>query len=345
MLTIERRCRGVLPHYFDQGVLWATRGNRLLRTDDLGLTFEPVARLGDGSVRVISRARSLDRFAHVSPFVVVPLADGALAFSGRTVSRWRRGTVSFVPLDSPIDFRPMRRGVCVTRDGGVYVGEYRDNGGEHPTTTRERVRIWHFDGASWTVAWVFPEGTVRHVHAIVADPSRAGSFFVCTGDTDAESVIWHTTDDFGSLTPWRSAGQQTRTCDLVFAHDAVLWGIDSPLETSGICRWTATNGVAERLCDTPGPVYYGGCNEAGHVWFGSSVEPGPAVTSDRVHLFASRDGARSFADVFSRRADRSPQLSCLLFPRGTAPGSAVVFSLRATWRWEGQMVVGRLGAR
>lgn len=341
-LIVERRCAGVRPHYFEDGVLWATRGNRLVRSDDLGRSFTAVAQLVEGRKRFMARLRSVDRFTHVSPFVVVPTPDGAMAFSGSGTSLWRRGTDRFTPMDGPVDFRPLRRGVCPTPNGRVYVGEYRMNGGEHRTRPRDPVHIWCWDGAGWSVVWRFPEDTVRHVHAILPDSSGPDSFFVCTGDTDEESVIWRTSDGFATLTPWLSDGQTSRACDLVFTNDAVLWGIDSPLKTSGICRLNAGDTAPTRLRDVPGPVYYGGRNEAGHMWFGTSVEDGPSVTTNRVHLFASTDGGQAFHDAFSRRADSSPQLSVILFPRGVAPGDAVVFSLRATWRWEGQMVVGRL---
>lgn len=341
-LEVARRCAGVLPHYFQDGVLWATRGNRLVRSRDLGTHFEEVARLVTCRRRWIPRVRAIDRFAHVSPFVVVPLADGAMSFSGRGVARWSQGSGDFAPVDGPVDFRPMRKGVCPARDGSVYVGEYRHNGGELRTAPREAVHVWRYDGSAWTVAWRFDVDTVRHVHAVVQHPEASDCFYVCTGDTDAESVIWVTRDGFETLTPWVQHGQVSRTCDLLFDESSVLWGVDSPLETSGICRLVGSETVPERLCDTPGPIYYGGQNEAGHLWFGTSVEAGPAVTTNRVHLYASTDGGGSFSDAWSRRGDASPQLSSLLFPRGVVPGDAVVLGLRATWRWEGHMVVGRL---
>jgi hypothetical protein len=222
------------------------------------------------------------------------------------------------------------------------VGEYRHNGGEHRDAPRDPVHIWRFDGESWSVAWRFDADTVRHVHAVIQHPEEPGIFYVCTGDTHEESVIWVSMDGFETLDPWMHAGQKTRTCDLVFDSDALFWGVDSPLVESGICRLGGSDTEPEWICGVPGPVYYGGKNEAGHLWFGVSVEDGPSVTTDRVHLYASTDGGDSFSDHFSRRADASPQLSCMLFPRGVVPGDAVVFSLRATWRWEGQMVVGRL---
>ena len=341
-LEVRHRRRGVLPHYFHDGVLWATRGNRWLWSTDLGASFEVAARLVTGPRRLVPRLRMVDRFAHVTPFVVVPTEAGALSFSGRGVAAWRRGEECFVPVPGPIDFRPMRKGVCSAADGSVYVGEYRHNGGEHRTAPRDPVHIWRWDGERWTVAWRFDEDTVRHVHAVIQHPEEPSIFYVCTGDTDEESVIWVTMDGFATLQPWMALGQTSRTCDLLFSDGDLFWGVDSPLEASAVCRLGGDETAPTRLCETPGPVYYGGQNEAGQLWFGSSVEAGPSVQTRRVHLFAARGAGEPFTEVFSRRADPTPQLSSILFPRGTVPGDAVVFSLRATCRWEGQLVVGRL---
>ena len=340
-LKVERRCRHVLPHTFVDGALIATRGNHLIRSTDLGASWETVARIYDrtDARAVSSRLRPIDRFVHHSPFLVVPHPDGMLAFTGGGLRHLPAGASHFVALDSPVDYRPMRRGVCVTASGVVLVGDYRHNGGEERLVPRETVHIHRWDGAAWTTAWTFPEDTVRHVHAIVEHPARPGELYVCTGDTDAESVIWRTTDDFQTLTPWVTAGQVSRACDLHFVEDDLLWGVDSPLKPSAICRF---DGELHRLQETPGPVYFGGRNEAGAMWFGTSVEAGPSVTTDQIHLFASTDGARSFHDCFSRTADKLPQLSVVHVPTGVVPGDRVVIYLRATWRWEGCMVVGRL---
>jgi len=340
-LKVERLCKGVLPHVFVDGSLLATRGNELLRSTDLGASWCTVAQVYDrGDKRAVSsRLRPIDRFLHHSPFLVVPHDSGLLAFCRDGLRHLMVGASHFVPLASPIDFRPMRRGVCATSSGAVLVGEYRHNGGEARVQPRDPVHIHRWDGQDWDVAWTFPEDTVRHVHAIVEHPRRPGEVYVCTGDTDAESVIWRTTDGFETLTPWISEGQVSRACDLQFVDNDVLWGIDSPLKPSAICRF---DGEVARLTETPGPVYFGGHNAAGEIWFGTSVEAGPSVKTDRVHVFASVDGGRTFHDCFQRTADKLPQLSVVHIPSGTVPDDHVVVYLRATWRWEGCMVVGRL---
>jgi len=338
-LKVDRLCKGVLPHVFVDGALLATRGNALVRSSDLGESWSTLARVYSDRRAVSAGIRSIDRFVHHSPSVVLPHDSGLLAFCRDGVRHLLTGASSFVALDSPIDFRPMRRGVCSASSGMVYVGEYRHNGGEERVAPRDPVHIHRWDGNRWDIAWTFPEDTVRHVHAIVEHPLRRGEVYVCTGDTDSESVIWRTTNAFATLTPWISEGQASRACDLQFVGDDLLWGIDSPLMPSAICRH---DGTLRRLEETPGPVYFGGRNEAGELWFGTSVEAGPSVKTDQLHVFASMDGGESFHDCFQRTADKLPQLSVVHIPSGVVPGDYVVVYLRATWRWEGCMVVGRL---
>lgn len=341
-LEVIRRCSGVFPHAFSGPVLWASRGNAVCTSTDLGVTWRRRASVHSGAAAWVAGVRAVDRFVHVSPFVLVPLVDGgALAWSRGGLRRLWPGEHTFRPLDSPITFRPMRRGICTLSNGDVLVGEYRDNGGEVPRQPRKPVTIWRLRDGLWSEAWVFPAGSVRHVHALVPDPRVTGRVYVLTGDTDSEAAIWRTDDNFGSLAPYYAKGQHSRACDLLFSGDDLVWGIDSPLQTSGVLRAGVDRTQAAWLCTTQGPVYYGGQNEAGHMWFGTSVETGPSVTTRKVQVVASRDGW-AFSEAFSRSADRLPQLSQVHIPAGTAPGDAVVFSLRATWRWENSMVVGRL---
>ena len=121
----------------------------------------------------------------------------------------------------------------------------------------------------------------------------------------------------------------------------MYWGIDSPIEQSGIVRKARTGGDLEWLHETPCPVYYAATNQEGHFLFSTCVEPGPSVTSSRTEIYAALDTC-SYQPVFSMRADFFPQYSVIHFPRGTAPENTVVFYGRATLRDENTMFVGRL---
>ena len=344
MLRFEplRTLRGTLAHAAVDGVLWLSRGDRLFTSRDLGATLEPAGRVWGGLRGALAGLRPLDRFAHRAPDLVLPTPDGgAVAFAAHAMLHRAPGAPAFRPVPGPVDFRPMRRGACVSADGRVWVGEYRDNGGEVAARPRDPVHIWAWDGAAWAVAWRFPAGAVRHVHAVVPDRTRPGRFWVCTGDGDAESRIWQTDDAFGTLAPRVAAGQDSRACDLLPGPDGLCWGVDSPLRPSAIVAEGPPGAPPRRLAETPGPVYFAAENESGHRIFSTSVERGPSVRAWRVGVWAAAPGGR-WARVLARTADPLPQVSLAHLPTGRLPGDSLVVSWRATLRAEGATVIGRL---
>ena len=257
------------------------------------------------------------------------------------------GATQFRALtDHPVDFRPMRRGVLPMPGGELLVGAYRFNGGNYPTTEgRDPVEVMHYTRGTrqWVNRHHFPRATIRHVHVLARDPFVEGRLWLCTGDTDDESMIAWSDDGLSTLTPFSSGGQESRTCDLVFGEDSLLWGVDSPIRQSGIVRKKRAGGPLEWLCKTPAPVYYASSNEDGNVFFSTTIEPGPSVKSRHTEIFASLQG-EAFASVYHRRADTSPQFSQTHFPRGLLPENYLVWSSIATWRDEATMMIGRLEA-
>ncbi|MDG1480942.1 MAG: hypothetical protein P8R54_15205 [Myxococcota bacterium] len=346
-LMIDRTCAGFCPHYFDNGWLVASRRNDLYRTADLGRTWEHLGALHKNWRRWLTLSRLADRFTHASIFHAAPFGDGSiLAVVGKQQFILAKGARDFRLLhDSPLDHRPFRRDVLPGRCGGILIGAYPDNFGEDPgDNVRAPVpvhRVRTPRAEVWDTVTTFPEGTFRHVHALVHDTVIPGRSWLCTGDTDSESGIFWSDDDFATIEPFSRDGQKSRTCDLLFTAEHVIWGVDSPLEQSGIVRKARSGGPIEWLCETPCPVYYATTNEQDAHFFSTCVEPGPSVTSNRTEIYASTDGV-DYQPVFSMRADWFPQYSVIHFPRGAGPENSVVFYSRATLRSENTMFVGRL---
>lgn len=337
-----RTLRGTLAHAVVDGALWLTRGDTLFTSRDLGATLQPVARVWGGLRGALAGLRPLDRFAHRGPDLVLPTpGGGAVAFAAHAMLHRAPGAPRFAEVPGPVDFRPMRRGACVAADGRVYVGEYRDNGGEVPARPRDAVHIWAWDGRDWAVAWRFPAGAVRHVHAIVADRAAPGRFWVCTGDTDDESRIWQTDDAFGHLEPRVAAGQASRACDLGGGAGGLWWGVDSPLLPSAVVEEGPAGGAPLRRAELPAPAYFLAENDAGHRILTTSVERGPSVRTRRVGVWAAPPGG-AWGRVLARTADPTPQVSLAHLPAGRLPGDSLVVSFRATLRSEGATVIGRL---
>jgi hypothetical protein len=103
-------------------------------------------------------------------------------------------------------------------------------------------RIWRSRdfGRSWEV--VREERHVRHFHFLQARPGKPGEWWLTSGDTDAESRIWKSTDDgdtwtdqterFGAtveIGPEAYSRRIFRLTDLTWDGDAIIWGSDDVL--------------------------------------------------------------------------------------------------------------------
>ena len=85
--------------------------------------------------------------------------------------------------------RPLH--ITAVPGGAIFWGEYFDN------PARDQVHIYAStdDGATWSVAYTFPKGAIRHVHNIVHDP-WGDCLWVLTGDYGDECRILRATCDF-----------------------------------------------------------------------------------------------------------------------------------------------------
>lgn len=346
-LQILQRHRGFYPHFFEGDWLVASRRNRLLRSADLGRSWQLLGTLYTDWRALAVKLRLVDRFVQLSISNAVRLGSGdILAIVGPTQWVLPSGSQQFrLVAGSPVDSRPLRRGLMVDQAGAVLIGDYRYNRGEdRGREVRDAVSVHRSTdplSGVWETAYRFEPGSVRHVHALHQDPCQAGRSWLCTGDMDDESRIYSSDDGYRTLQVFAEAGQISRATDLIFTDDHLYWGVDSPLREPGIVRKAGNGGQIERLAYTLAPVYFGARNEANHFFFSTSVEPGPAVTSSHAEIVASTDGEH-FASVASWRSDITPQQAQIHFPCGVAPEDLVVFYCRATLFWENSLVVARL---
>lgn len=335
--VIVARLIGIRPHVFSSGQLICSSSNQVfainnLSDPDLELVFEISPTLVDR----LSRCRTLDRLLRRSISIVHRRRNGEyLVIAGR--GWWYVGhDKNPRRLNPPGTTYPMQRGICDGPDGTTFIGDYRRN------PERSEVHIYAiYDNERFDVAWTFRAGVVRHVHAIIADPSFEGRIWVLTGDEDHESKIWYTDDGFRSLELFLNAGQESRTADMVFSSSELVWGMDSPIEPSYICRINRSKkGGVRKEHRLKGPAYYMAQNNAGGIYVGTTVEPGPAVVDRRARIVGIRpDGA--WETLFSLEKDLFPQHGLIYMPKGILPENFVVFGQRALKPCEGCLTIGR----
>lgn len=191
-------------------------------------------------------------------------------------------------------------GVCVSPQGHIFVGEYGHN------KARDPVPVWRSadGGDTWQVVYEFPRGSVKHTHGVYHDPF-SGRLFIPTGDFAGECFLVEADENFDLVEKHGDGSQIWRPVSLLFEPEHIIWGMDSPLETSHLQIMCRKERTLQRGQAFPGPVWYSKQLDDGVSLLQSSCEPGPGVQSDAAHLFVARDN-RAWLDVARFRKDRWP---------------------------------------
>ena len=336
-LEILHRIRNTLVHAWDTRGLIVSRKNSFYRIADLSRPrLELLGRIPWSPRQWPAHVRLADRVLKHSLLQVHGTRSGRWLVADGRRFWWIDPDGTAEPVARFSATRPMNRGICESPDGVIYVADYVAN-----LDRIEPIRIYaSTDMLRFAPVWEFAPGEVRHVHALIPD-SGGRRIWVLTGDHDHESRILYTDDGFASLETFLAAGQRTRATDLVISGERLIWGMDSPLETSWIFD-AAVDDPADcrRLYELPGPAYYMTRNGAGGIYLGTTAEPGPAVRDRYGRIFAT-DPQGGWHEIHRRRDDPFPQFGIFYFPRGELPENYLVFSQRALTPNEGCLTIAR----
>lgn len=210
---------------------------------------------------------SAGHLAAVVPGAIITLAPGEDEF--RLSHKVSRGT------------RPLH--LAVTPGDHIYWGEYFDN------RRREKVHIYASTdrGATWNVAYTFPEGAVRHVHNIVYDEWE-NCLWVSTGDNGPECRILRASCDFTSVDVIFSGNQQTRAVALVPTANGLYFSSDTPLEPNHVYRLDRRGNLVQVADLSSSSIH--GCRVGDAIFFSTMVEPSAVNLDRKVCVYGTRDG-------------------------------------------------------
>lgn len=227
---------------------------------------------------------------------MLPLPDGSslATIRGRILKRNPDASSFRDVFRIPRGSRPMN--ICLLPDGNLYWGEYFFN------YRRQAVHVYGSTdaGESWRIVHTFPPGAVRHVHGIVYDPYQQG-LWIFTGDSDRESKIMFTPDQFRTIKVVFEGSQQIRAASMIPLPEGVLVPTDTPQEQNYI-RWLdPSRNILEQIAPVPGSVFYG--NTIGD-WIVLSVCPenSPINAGRHALLLVSKDGRR-WSELYVQQKD------------------------------------------
>lgn len=355
-LTVAERAPGVVVHGYAAGRWYASRGQTLLVRDvgtapqggPLG-SWQPLCSVpGPTWQRLAGRSRWTSLALRLGIHHVWPLPDGALlAISDRRVHRLEPDGTWRVALRFEGFRKPARRGVLVTRNpvqdspspgagwhpSSVFLTEYT-----LATDGRRPVRVFRSDdgGRTFDVCFAFAPGQVRHVHLIQQDPFD-GSLWLGTGDSDAESGLFRSTDNGTSWQEIGRGGQRWRTVGLAFRPDAIWWGTDAGLDApkfrNEILRLDRKTGRLDTVQPVQGPVHAVGSTRQGDLLMATGIEDGANEADRRVHLWHGRDDGqfREIASWHRGLQPRQVQYAVCHLAAGQEDADEVWLTLRGVW--------------
>ncbi|HEY3973063.1 MAG TPA: hypothetical protein VGM18_08670 [Candidatus Sulfotelmatobacter sp.] len=325
-LTLVARIPRLRALAWSAGHLYASRGYHMvrIRIEDISTTelWRPVAAYRPPlrrrlSVMSVLMARLFRDGFHA--LAVLPSGALVAAVPGAIVTL-HAGDTEFHSTHTIVrGTRPLH--ITAVPSGAIYWGEYFDN------PSREAVHVYAStdDGATWSVAYTFSEGAIRHVHNIVHDP-WGDCLWVFTGDYGDECRILRATCNFSHVEPVLQGQQQARAVAAVPTEDGLYFASDTPLEHNYIYYLDRQGSLSQLAPISSSSIY--GCRVGNRLFFSTMVEPS-AVNHDRhVRLYGGRTGGGDAADwhlLLAWKKDVWPmdlfQYGNALMPDGANPSS------------------------
>jgi hypothetical protein len=267
-VPIHHVMSGATIHRVDGQVIYASKGDRIFRSEDGGTIWKEDGVIGMHAwQRKMAGIPLLKRMSRGGVFSVLPFGDGTRLCIGRkTILRAEAESTSYRESQRiPKGSRPLN--LCLLPNGNIYWGEYFLN-----LKRSEPIRIFGSKdgGRNWEVTYTFSKGSICHIHRIVYD-SYDDAILVCTGDRDHEVAILKTTDGFHTLTSLVQGDQRYRTTSLIPLPEYILYGTDNPGGENYIMALDRRTGSVEKLQKVPGPVLYGS-RVGEHTIFATMVE-------------------------------------------------------------------------
>lgn len=227
-------------------------------------------------------------------------------------------------------------------EDGVYYGGYLGNTNKMPVYIYKRIST-----DNWEVVYTFPQGSINHVHNIVADPYR-NCLWIFTGDFEESAAIWKVTDNFKKVERVACNDQKYRGCVVFVQKEGLLYATDAPFADDYIYLLNTETMNVKELYPIHGSCIYG-CQWKDKYVFSSTVEGDGRNMSRLEWLFTRKRGAgikdgyvhmymgnlkEGFKEIYKEKKDCMPfytfQFGVFKFPAGVNNSDILYFQPVAT---------------
>ena len=303
-LTQVARFPGLRALAWADNLLYAARKYEVVRAtmaDPRNITWQTIARFRPAWRRRLSVTNRLTARLFRDGFhaLAVPPSGALIAAVPGSILTLPPAETEFRQTHAIVrGTRPLH--VTAVPDGTVYWGEYFDN------AARDEVQIYasRDTGMTWSAAFTFPKGAIRHVHNIVHDP-WGNCLWILTGDYGDECRILRATCDFSRVEVVMQGNQQARAVAAVPTEDALYFSSDTPLESNYIYRLDRKGSLSQIASISSSSIY--GCRVRDQVFFSTMVEPSEVNRDRAVRVYGGGvSQAESWRPLLGWGKDRLP---------------------------------------
>jgi hypothetical protein len=175
------------------------------------------------------------------------------------------------------------KGFALAPPGTLFVGEYWRN------PQRQSLRIWGSSdgGNTWDLAHILPAGSAKHLHNVIWDQHRQG-LWVLTGDSDGESALLFSADEFQTISEVARGSQMVRACQVFCRPEGLYYGTDTEKAANWFVHLELPTGRLHKIQPLPGSCIYA-ARMADLYWLSTAVEPSKVNYDRKPALWSSID--------------------------------------------------------
>jgi len=234
----------------------------------------------------------------------------------------------------------LHNSIAVTKNG-IFFGEYG------PNVHKTKVPVWASfnDGRSWKIIYNFPSHSIKHIHGIYDDPFK-NDLWITTGDSNGECYLFKVPNKkFNNIIKYGDGTQKWRAVSLLFKKKYIIWGMDSPLQTSNLQIFDRNTKKLKKGCSFPGPVWYSKIFSDKSAILQTSVEIGNGVKSNYSSLFYSKD-LINWSEIYKFKKDIFPKklfkFGVIAFSEGLQSSKDFLFSAEGLKNIDGKVFSGKI---
>jgi hypothetical protein len=290
--------------YSKGNIVFFEKKGKLYQSNDYGETVKYIASYPSNIFEKLTGLTSRIVRGGLHSLVLLP-NGGICAIKRKAVLYKAKSSKKFeIVFEIPRGSRPLN--ICYNPiTDKLYFGEYFSN------TERKEVYVYSSsNGKDWIKEYCFPQGKIRHIHGIFFDAFRKG-MWVLSGDTDEESHLWFTADDFKTLKSIVGGTQKARAVSIIPKQKNIIVPTDTPIEKNFIQLLDDKSQVLKTVSNLPGSAFY--AESIGRVNIVSTVVEKSEINKvDFASVYISTNG-EEWTNIFNLKQDIYSKISLKFF--------------------------------